>query len=181
MKKRNYLALIACAISLAFNASASSQDHQSNAHAENEHNNLAIEFIKPKSFTDIRAGNEPRGKFRKRVLSTFESYFAEFSEKLPQGQKLAVTVTDIDLAGDTRSPRIPISSFLSEVRVMEDIHWPRMKFTYTLTDAEGNVLQTDDVDLRDLSYLTRSGLVRGSRQAFRYEYTMLERWFKDTF
>lgn len=148
---------------------------------ENTSTNLTIEFVEPKSFTDVLPSNESRSKFRKRVMAEFEEYFTEFADDLPQGQSLEVSVTDIDLAGDTRSPRIPIGSAFFDVRVMEDIFIPRIDFSYVLKDASGMVLQSDEVKLKDMAYLQRAGVLRGNRHAFSYERNMIERWFKDTF
>ncbi|MFC4700436.1 DUF3016 domain-containing protein [Glaciecola siphonariae] len=142
---------------------------------------LKIEFVEPKSFTDIRPSNQSRAKFREHVLKTMQDYFDELAQTLPEGQVLAVTVEDIDLAGDTRSPRVPIGSTMFDVRVMEDIYFPRIKFSFVLTDANGEQLQADQVNLKDMSYLNRAGRIRNNTDAFPYEKNMLEKWFKDTF
>lgn len=156
---------------------------QANAQEEGveQTSNLNIEFIEPESYTDIRPSNESRSKYRKHVLSSVEEYFTEFAATLPAGQSLEVKVMDIDLAGDTRSPRIPVGSMMFEVRVMEDIYFPRIKFEYSLKDESGQVVKTDEVNLKDMTYLNRAGLIRRNRDAFPYERHMLEKWFEGTF
>ncbi|WP_395344886.1 DUF3016 domain-containing protein [Ningiella sp. W23] len=140
---------------------------------------LNIDYVDAEGYTDIRPSNlGSRSKFRNQVLNTMTEYFDEFAQELPEGQTLKVTVTDIDLAGDTRSARIPIGSPLQDVRVMEDIFFPRIKFSYELQDASGSVLKSEEVSLKDMAYLDRAGFVRTNRDAFAYERQMLKEWFE---
>lgn len=170
------LTAIAAVLLLFASSQAVSQDEPME-----EDSKLQIEFVKPSSFTDIRPSNQSRSKYQKHVFESLSSYFNELSRTLPEGQILDVKVTNIDLAGDTNSPRIPLSSMMSDVRVMEDIYFPRLEFTYTLKNQAGEVLKTEEVDLKDMSYLNRAGFVRSSRDAFPYEHSMLIEWFQDTF
>lgn len=143
---------------------------------------INLEFIEPDSFTDIRPSNESRSRYQKHVLQSIETYFVEFAETLPEGQMLDVKVSDIDLAGDTMSPRIPLSSDLFDVRVIEDIYFPRIKFSYALKNKNGQVLQSEEVNLRDMNFLNRSGVARNIHSTpFPYEKFLLEEWFEDTF
>ncbi|WP_371194126.1 DUF3016 domain-containing protein [Glaciecola sp. SC05] len=167
---------LAVSLLLFSNAQAGSETQQ-----VSEATNIKIEFIEPESYTDMRPSNESRSRYHKHVLSSIEEHFAELSENLPDGQTLDIKVTDIDLAGDTRSPRIPVGSFMFDVRVMEDIFFPRIKFNYVLKNAAGEVLQSEDVNLKDMAYLNRAGVVRRNSGSFPYEKFMLQQWFKDTF
>jgi hypothetical protein len=176
---KTYSTMLASVFGLMMSANVIASDTQE-AKIMDEDSRLTIEFIEPEKFTDIRPSNESRKKFREHVLSSMEKYFDELTDTLPNGQTLDVTVTDIDLAGDTRSPRVPIGSQMFDVRVIEDIYFPRIKFSYTLKNDAGEVLKSEDVDLKDMNFLNRTGRFT-NRDAFKYERVMIEGWFKDTF
>jgi hypothetical protein len=141
---------------------------------------LHIEFIEPKNFTDIRPSNQSRAHFTKQVLTQFSEYFDEIAQKLPDGQVLDVKVTDIDLAGDTRSARFSFSSMLDEVRVVEHIFFPRLEFEYELKDSEGLILQAQAVSIKDMNFLNRN-VISHNRNRFPYEKRLLDEWYRDTF
>lgn len=149
--------------------------------AEVQKSNLNFEFVEPDRFTDIRPSNQSRSKYRDHVFESMQMYFAEFADSLPAGQTLIINITDIDLAGDTRSPRVPIGSTMFDVRVMEDIYFPRIEFSYMLKDEAGVEIQSGEANVKDMSYLSRASFVRSNRDAFPYERHMLEEWFDDTF
>nr|WP_136250450.1 DUF3016 domain-containing protein [Ningiella ruwaisensis] len=165
---------------VAFSALAGEDDKSDIQTIEQSSEKLNIAFVAPKKYTDIRPSNQTRSKFREHVTDSFYEMFDDLAQTLPDGQTLDVTVTDIDLAGDTRSPRIPINMLHNDIRVLEDIYFPRVKFSYQLKDASGAVLMSDDVELKDMNYLDRAGFVR-HRYAFPYEHQMIEEWFDKTF
>ena len=66
---------VAYALTFPVHATSSSEDTKSDSR-------LSIEFIEPEKFTDVRPSNEPRGKFRKHVLSSMEEYFSELADTL---------------------------------------------------------------------------------------------------
>jgi hypothetical protein len=141
---------------------------------------LHIEFIEPKNFTDIRPSNQSRAHFTKQVLTQFSEYFDEIAQKLPDGQVLDVNVTDIDLAGDTRSARFSFSSMMDEVRVIERIFFPRLEFEYELKDSKGQVLQAQAVSIKDMNFMNRN-FISHNRDRFPYEKRLLDEWYRDTF
>ena len=61
--------------------------------------NVEITWENPKEYADVKPSNESRKHFRERVFRKLDEHFVELAEKLPDGQTLMVTVTDLDLAG----------------------------------------------------------------------------------
>src|SRR5690606_26810573 len=61
---------------------------------------VSVQWQQPEKFTDIRPVNDTRKAYRERILRKFDSFFAELADRLPEGYKWEVTVTDLDLAGD---------------------------------------------------------------------------------
>jgi len=135
---------------------------------------VKVEFKEPKKFTDIKAGNEPKGAFERRILAGFEQIFADLAAKLPEGYSWNIVVTDIDLAGDVN---YMFTQSGQDIRVVKDIFFPRVNFSYELLDANKKVVLSDELKLKDMGFMSRSNISRN--QVLDYEKDMLERWFKD--
>jgi len=127
-----------------------------------------------KSYRDIHEGNGGRKQFRERIFKDFEKHFAELAATLPEGQTLTIEVTDVDLAGDTHLGGI------NRTRVVKHMYPPRMNFSYKLVDAEGKVIQSDEVILKDMNFMSGTSL-KYRNKSLGYEKKMLDDWFDDTF
>ncbi len=112
------------------------------------------------------------------ALAAIGFVFLAFAYRiLPKDQHLSVTITDVKLAGDFEPWHGPD---FHDVRVVKSIYPPRVKLSFTLTDANGNVIESGDRELRDLAFLNRGTSVR-SNQPYRYEKRMLSDWLKREF
>jgi len=127
-----------------------------------------------KKYRDIDPGNEGRKRFRERTFKNLEKHFTKLADKLPEGQVLKIDVTDVDLAGDTNAAGI------HRTRIIKQIYMPRMNFSYELLDANGKVIQSDKVVIKDMNFMSGSNLKYRSK-SLGYEKKMLDDWFKDTF
>ncbi|TYK65844.1 DUF3016 domain-containing protein [Colwellia echini] len=127
-----------------------------------------------KDYRDINPGNGNRSSFRESVFHNLEEHFAKLAATLPEGQTLKIDVTDVDLAGDTRVASI------NDIRVIKEIYPPRMTFSYVLENADGSVVQTDEVQAQDMSFMTNSRL-KYRNDMVGYEKKMLDDWFEGTF
>lgn len=141
---------------------------------------VEVNWKDPESYTDVRASNESRSGFQKRTFAALEKTFVKLAEALPDGQKLAITVTNLDLAGEVwPSSFVGLGqSAASDVRLIKRIDIPRMKFSYTLTDANGAVLKSADVSIKDMSFMDTVNRHFNS-DPYRYEKSMIEDWFDD--
>ncbi|WP_394223656.1 DUF3016 domain-containing protein [Alteromonas gracilis] len=144
---------------------------------------VKITWEEPESYTDVRPSNESRKRFRERTLKQLEAHIVELSSELPESQVLSMTVTNVDLAGEVWP-----SQFVgfaqgggNDVRIIRRVDIPRMTFSYTLSNAEGQVILSDeDVKLKDMDFIDSH--VRHRRgEALSYEKAMLDDWFSDTF
>ena len=88
-----------------------------------------------------------------------------------------MTFTDIDLAGDYEPARGPT---IGNIRIVKEIYPPRMKLSFRLTDANGEVLKQGDRELSDLNFM-RTAIPAFSNDPYRYEKTMLENWLDREF
>lgn len=133
-----------------------------------------IEFVKPESFTD--AGRGYAGAEREENLHRLAAHIsAEAAKRLPAGEALDVSVTDVDLAG-YYDPR---QSFTHEVRIVKDFYPPRIKLRFRLTRADGTVVKEGERHLVDPNFLSRAQ--RYPLDGLGYEKTMLDRWFRSEF
>ncbi|GAA0855315.1 DUF3016 domain-containing protein [Aliiglaciecola litoralis] len=150
---------------------------QSQAKAEVE-----VVWENPKEYRDVQPTMQSRAKFREQTFKQLEEYINELAESLPEGQKLSITVTNLDLAGQVwPSSFVGLGNSGNEVRVVKQIDIPRMSFSYTLTDAQGAVIQqADEVNLKDMSFQDRHNPFFRSEN-LRYEKNMLRIWFNDEF
>lgn len=127
---------------------------------------VTVRWIEPDRFAD--AG---RGIDRDRTLASLEDYLASLGRKLPDGQTLALEVTDVQLAGELD----PFNRFHNEVRVLRgQADWPVISLRYTLSDGT-RTLSSGEARVADLNYL--NGTLRSQREgSLAYEKRMLDRW-----
>ncbi len=135
---------------------------------------VEVKWTNSDKYSDIDAGEEHRKHFKERTFKSFEKHFAKLAKSLPENQKLVFDITNIDLAGDVHH------GGMNRIRVVKDIFFPRIEFTYQLLNADNTVVKSEKVALKDMSFLMHSGL-KYRNQSLGYEKEMLDDWFKDTF
>jgi hypothetical protein len=135
---------------------------------------VEVKWSNPDKYSDIDAGNEHRKNFKERTFKSFEKHFSKLAESLPEDQKLVLDITNVDLAGDVNH------SGIQRIRVVRDIFFPRMEFTYQLLNADSVIVKSESVSLKDLGFLMHNGFKYRS-QSLSYEKEMLDDWFNETF
>lgn len=136
---------------------------------------VTVVFSEPEKYTDVREKWPGSDAERESILGVLKDFIVERgTEFLPAGQKLEMTVRDIDLAGDFEPWR---GIQLGEIRIVKEVYPPRMKFDYRLLDEKGKELRKGTADLRDLSFMMRSYYSR--QESYRYEKEMLDEWFRE--
>lgn len=129
---------------------------------------VTVNYVESDKFSDL-----PFSPWeREGVLKQLSEHFAKLGERLPQGQDLAIEVTDIDLAGR----EYPSARSGRDLRVMKGMaDWPTMKLRYSLTQ-DGKVLKGGEARLSDMSYQQRISRFSDS-DGLRYEKRMIDDWF----
>ncbi len=127
-----------------------------------------------KSYRDIDSGNDGRKQFRERIFKDLEKHFTKLAATLPTEQTLKIDVTDVDLAGDTNAGGI------SRMRIIKHLYSPRMNFSYQVLDADGKVIQSNEVVLKDMNFMSGSNL-KYRNKSLGYEKKMLDDWFEEEF
>ena len=136
---------------------------------------VQVQWTDPAQFTELRYSRNrwdaQRGDW---VEDLAEHLRKQASKQLPEGQKLDVTITDIKRAGDYEPWHGPR---LDDVRIMRDIYPPRIELQFTLTDANGQIIDQGERKLSDTGYLLNSSLPSNT-DPLRYEKRLLNDWVR---
>jgi len=133
-----------------------------------------VVFSDPDKFSDAADG--PRGSDfgRDGNLDQLRNYILQRANLyVPEGQKLLVTVTDVDLAGEIEPWRGPQ---FQDTRIVKDIYPPRIDLSFKLVDSSGAVLKEGKRQLRDLTFNMR--LVTDRSDPRIYEKGLLDDWLR---
>lgn len=137
----------------------------------------AVTWQNPEKYTDIQSDDEEQQVFQAKLFTQLEKEFSKQAGSLPEGSKLAVTVTDFDMAGQMRD-----ANNKDLMRVVIGNYFPQMTLDYTLTDASGAVLlQQQGMVYKDQGFYSADASLRASRSSsdFYFETTMIRGWFSD--
>ena len=139
---------------------------------------VEVVFFEPEKFTDVRDAYMGSDKGRDSTLELLKDYLTMSGVRgLLPGQKLAITFTDVDLAGDFEPWR---GGQWGDVRIVKDIYPPRISLAFRLTDAAGAVVNEGKRDLRDMAFMMK--LTMGFRDdALRHEKALLDDWLSAEF
>lgn len=168
MKTRHFLLLSVVALGPALAASAAETRVVGRAE---------VVFFEPEKFTDVRdsyMGDSTRTTY----LDQIRDYVLEQAKyHVPDGHKLSVTFTDIDMAGDFEPWHGPR---WTDVRIVKDIYPPRINLTFRLVDAEGRVVKEGKRELRDLAFLMKISMTFRD-DSVRHEKALLDDWIRSEF
>lgn len=131
-------------------------------------------FFEPQKFTDVKdssMGDADRTTYLEQIR---DHLLEQAKYHVPEGHKLSVTFTDIDMAGDFEPWRGPR---WDDIRIVKDIYPPRMVLTFRLTDAQGNVVKEGKRELRDLAFMMKISMTFRD-DPVRHEKALLDDWIR---
>ena len=139
---------------------------------------VEVMFFEPEKFIDVRDSYMGSDKGRDGTLETLKEYLITRGVRgLLPGQKLAITITEVDLAGDFEPWR---GGQWGDVRIVKDIYPPRFSLVFRLTNVDGTVVKEGKRDLRDMAFLMK--LTMGFRDdPLRHEKALLDDWLSADF
>ena len=139
---------------------------------------VEVTFSDPEKFTDAADGPRGSDMGRDQNLAELRDYIVDKAQTyVPEGQKLSVTVTDVDLAGEVEPWR---SAEMHDVRIIKSIYAPRIDLSFKLTDAAtGAVIKEGTRQLRDQTFDLNIRPDRNDRRV--YEKGLLEDWIRGEF
>lgn len=135
---------------------------------------ISVEFQNPDDFRDVR--DSLGGATDQNALAALRTWLQENAPaRLAAGQKLRVTFTDIDLAGDF----LPGAN-VDRIRIIRSVYIPRMALSFVVTDATGQVVKEGTRTLTNLDF-QNAGRRIGSDQSFFYDKMLLDDWLREEF
>lgn len=135
---------------------------------------VTVNFQDQNKFTDVR--DSVNGQTSQYYLDELSKYVKETAARsLTAGEKLTVTFTDIDLAGDIPPGQI------NDIRIIKDIYLPRMTLNFKLQDAAGVTIKEGERRLTDLNYQQSISPLTNSNEPLRYDKALLNTWIKREF
>jgi hypothetical protein len=135
---------------------------------------VTVELANPQTFTDFKTSCVARPADVAVLAAQLERYLKTAAARvLPEGQRMEITVTNIDMAGDIEVWRNP---FLCDLRTMKDVYPPRIDLSFRVLDAEGKELRGGARSLVDVNYLDRSA--PSGIDQLRYEKYLLSDWLQ---
>jgi hypothetical protein len=135
---------------------------------------VRVALAHPERYTDFRTSCVSRPADVRALADEVERFLrAAAAPLLPEGGRLEVTITDVDMAGDIESWRGPGRC---DLRVMKDASPPRIALRFRLTDAEGTETRAGHRLLLDSNYLVMAGLA--ATHPLRHEKAPLADWLR---
>ena len=139
---------------------------------------VEVIFSHPENFTD--AAQDQRGSEigRDANLAMLQDYIVRRASSLvPAGDKLTITFTDIDLAGEYE----PWRTNAHDVRIVKDIYTPKMTLSFQLTDGSGKVIKQGDRHLTNLNFMMDILPLSEQNEPLAYDKALVGNWISDEF
>lgn len=137
-----------------------------------------VVFSHPENFTDVAQDQRGSDIGREANLDMLKDYLVrKASPLIPAGDKLTVTFTDIDLAGEYE----PWRTRAHDVRIVKDIYTPKMNLSFTLTDGSGKVLKEGTRHLTNLNFMSEMLPLTEQNEPLAYDKQLLGNWVSDEF
>ncbi len=140
---------------------------------------VAVQWTDPAQFTDLKfSGNRWEAARGDWVAQLAEHVRDAAAKRLPEGDRLEVTITDIGRAGRYEPWH---GMRMQDVRIMRDVYPPSMKLEFRQYGADGRLVAEGARELRDMGYLMGAGTLSGSNDSLRFEKRMIDDWARTEF
>ena len=135
---------------------------------------VSVGWDDPTGFSELRHSHNrieaARGNWVEQIARHLQSRIAD---ALPAGERMELTITDIERAGDYE-PWTGVD--LRDVRVVRDLYPPRMRLSFTRYGADGQVIAQGERKLADLGFLF--GTRANELDPLRFEKRMIDHWVR---
>ena len=140
---------------------------------------VAVQWTDPAQFTDLKfSGNRWEAARGDWVSQLAEHVRDAAAKRLPEGDRLEVTITDIGRAG-RYEPWHGVR--MQDVRIMRDIYPPSMKLEFRQYGADGRLVAEGTRELRDMGFLMSAATLTGTHDTLRFEKRMIDDWARTEF
>lgn len=135
---------------------------------------VSVVFAHPERYTDLRLSCVSGDADTRALTGELGRFLQEAAaRRVRDGQRLEITVTNVDMAGEIESWRGPARC---DLRTVKDVYPPRLDLRFRLLDADGAEARAGTRQLRDSSYLAHAAPVTADH--LRYEKALLLDWLQ---
>ena len=136
---------------------------------------VSVRWNDPATFTELRYSRNRWDAERGNWLTGLAEYMRKRAEaQLPAGERLELTIVDVDRAGDYE-PWHGVG--FHDTRIVRDIYPPRMTVQYKRYDGSGALVAEGERKLSDPGFLLGPTPINGS-DPLRYEKRMIDSWLR---
>ncbi len=137
---------------------------------------VQVQWTDPSQFSDLKfSGNRWRAAQGNWVEELAEHLRTSAGKRLPEGERLDVTITDIHRAGRYEPWH---GMHLQDVRFLRDHYPPSMSLEFHRYAADGTLIAEGTREMRDAGFLTGGGSPT-ARENLYYEKRMIDGWLRD--
>lgn len=139
---------------------------------------VRIDLSEPEQFLDLKMPDMSIAGAQEQFIRTMEQELAGLIEKsFDRDKSLHVVFEQVDLAGHIESMR---GRQAREIRIVKTMDPLRLKFSYTLTNADASVLAQGSEDLN--TFISQSDMYgRGKNRELFFERRVMREWFVGEF
>ena len=135
---------------------------------------VSVEWTDPAEFSELRFSQNRWEAQQGDWVTQLARYLQErAAARLPEGQRMDVTITDIKRAGSFEPWH---GANANNIRVMRDVYPPRMTVQVRITDADGKVVSEGEQRLVDTAFLMNSRPM--DTDPLRFEKDMIDTWLR---
>lgn len=136
---------------------------------------VSVHWNDPSTFTELRLSSNRWVASEGSWLQDLAKYMRKRAQpKLAPGERLDLTIVDIDRAGQFEPWRGPN---LQDTRIIRDRYPPRMTVQFRRLDASGAVVAEGERKLTDPAFLLNASPIN-STDPLRYEKRMIDTWLR---
>ncbi len=136
---------------------------------------VSVRWNDPATFAELRYSHNRYDAARGSWLTDLAQHMRKRAEaQLPAGERLELTIVDVDRAGDYE-PWHGIQ--YDDTRIVRDIYPPRMTVQYKRYDASGAVVAEGERKLSDPGFLLGSTPINNS-DPLRFEKRLIDSWLR---
>lgn len=136
---------------------------------------VTVQWTDPAGFTELRYSNDRWQSQRGNWVESLARHLRQSaSRQLSEGERLEVTITDIDLAGQYEPSHGRTNH---DVRMLRETTPPKIDLSFRHFSAQGELIAEGERELRDLNYLSRP-VVQRRNDSLRHEKRLLDDWLK---
>jgi hypothetical protein len=137
---------------------------------------VEVVFVQPEKFTDVGNSYSPTDRQREALLGRLKQHLeARAAARVAKDSRLAISITDVDMAGGFEPWRGPHAG---NIRIVRNSYPPRIVLSYRLTGADGKLIGEGNRVLSDLAYMHS---VEYRDDLLRYEKKLLDDWLEREF